>query len=391
MNFWQPIEKIDPGANSYPLRIFSLGNINQFDSMQVAFHSFHSSQPFALELGGELPSLDLAYQTIGKLNAKKDNVIWVCHAFTGSHDVADWWQGLVGPGKLFNPENNLIICVNILGSHYGSSGPLSINPLTQQAYFHNFPEITIRDVVNSFEVLRKSLKIDKIKTCIGGSLGGQQVVEWAIINPELIENLILVATNAVHSPWGIAFNESQRMAIEVDPTWKESNAKSGIKGMMAARATALLSYRNYETYHITQSRGENAYGDALRAVTYQRYQGEKLATRFNAYSYYVLSKMMDSQDVGRNRGGVVQALKLIQAKTLVIGIKSDALFPINEQEFLAKNIPGSSFQVIDSLYGHDGFLIESGLMTKAVRLWQKLIRLEVNPMAEFFKELEAAV
>ncbi|MCZ2487677.1 homoserine O-acetyltransferase family protein [Aquirufa antheringensis] len=357
--------------------------------MQAEFHHFHSASPFALELGGELPALDLAYQTWGKLNAKKDNVVWICHAFTGSHDVAEWWQGLVGPGKLFNPENNLIVCLNILGSHYGSSGPLTVDPRTGKPYFHSFPDVTIRDVVSSFEILRKELKINRIKTCIGGSLGGQQAVEWAIVNPGLIENLILVATNAVHSPWGIAFNESQRMAIEVDPSWKESQPKAGLEGMKAARATALISYRNYETYQITQARKENTYGSSLRAVSYQRYQGEKLAQRFNAYSYFQLSKMMDSQDVGRNRGGAIAALKLIQSKTLVIGIKSDALFPIVEQEFLAKYIPGASFHVIDSLYGHDGFLIESGLMTKAVRLWQKLQRLEVNPMADFFQALEA--
>ena len=219
-------------------------------------------------------------------------------------------------------------------------------------------------------------------------MGGQQALEWAIMKPDLIDNLILVATNAVHSSWGIAFNESQRMSIEVDPTWTESNPQAGINGMKAARATALISYRNYETYQITQARQENSMGGNLRAVSYQRYQGDKLAKRFNAFSYYRLSTMMDSQDVGRNRGGVVAALKSIRAKTLVIGIKSDALFPIVEQEFLAKYIPEASFQVIDSLYGHDGFLIESGLMTKAVRLWQKLLRLEVNPMADFFKELE---
>jgi homoserine O-acetyltransferase len=219
-------------------------------------------------------------------------------------------------------------------------------------------------------------------------MGGQQAVEWGIINPDLIQNLILVATNAVHSPWGVAFNESQRMAIEVDHTWKESHPQAGIEGMKAARATALISYRNYETYQITQSRQDHSLEKTLRAVSYQRYQGEKLAQRFNAYSYYILSKMMDSQDVGRNRGGIIPALKLIQSNTLVIGIKSDALFPIVEQEYLAKHIPGASFQVIDSLYGHDGFLIESGLMTKAIRLWQKLQLLEVNPMAEFFRELE---
>lgn len=356
--------------------------------MQAEIHHYHSTDTFTLENGFQFPCFDLVYQTWGKENAAQDNIIWICHAFTGSHDVAEWWQGLVGPGKLFNPENNLIVCVNIPGSHYGSTGPLSVNPLTGQPYFHTFPEVTIRDVVNSFELLRKHLKIKKIKTCIGGSMGGQQALEWAIMKPELIDNLILVATNAVHSSWGIAFNESQRMSIEVDPTWTESHSQAGINGMKAARATALISYRNYETYQITQARQENSMGGNLRAVSYQRYQGEKLAKRFNAFSYYRLSTMMDSQDVGRNRGGVVAALKSIQSKTLVIGIKSDALFPIVEQEFLAKHIPDASFQVIDSLYGHDGFLIESGLMTKAIRLWQKLLRLEVNPMADFFKELE---
>ena len=357
--------------------------------MQAEFRQYHYPHTFPLESGASLPQLDLAYQTWGQMNSAKDNVIWICHAFTGSQDVADWWQGLVGPGKLFNPENNFIVCVNILGSHYGSTGPLSVNPKTGEPYYSTFPEITIRDVVHSFELLRKELGIKRIKTCIGGSMGGQQAVEWAIIHPDLIQNLILVATNAVHSPWGVAFNESQRMAIELDKTWGEAHPKAGIEGMKAARATALISYRNYETYQITQARQDHSLDKTLRAVSYQRYQGEKLAQRFNAYSYYVLSKMMDSQDVGRNRGGIIAALKLIKSNTLVIGIKSDALFPIVEQEFLSKHIPGASFQVIDSLYGHDGFLIESGLMTKAIRLWQKLQLLEVNPMAEFFKELES--
>jgi homoserine O-acetyltransferase len=358
--------------------------------MQVIFNTYHHTQSFPLELGGSLPELHIAYQTLGKLNEKKDNVVWICHAFTGSQDVADWWQGLVGVGKFFNPETHFIVCANILGSHYGTTGPLSNNPITGKPYFHEFPKVTIRDVVNSFELLRKHLKINKIKICVGGSLGGQQAVEWGIMQPTLFEQLILIATNAVHSPWGIAFNESQRMSIEVDPTWRESRPDAGLDGMKAARATALISYRNYETYQITQYRTENALGNHLRAISYQRYQGEKLAKRFNAYSYYILSEMMDSQDVGRNRGGVIAALKQIKAKTLVIGIKSDALFPIIEQEFLAKHIPDASFQIIDSLYGHDGFLIESSLMTKAIRLWQKLIRLEINPMEAFFKQLELA-
>lgn len=356
--------------------------------MKPENHLFTLEEEFYLEFGEKLPNLSLRYQTIGKLNARKDNVIWICHAFTGSHDVADWWQSLVGPNKLFNPDKNFIICANIIGSHYGSTGPLSINPINHQPYFHEFPELTNRDVVNSFVLLRKHLGIKKINTLIGGSMGGQHALEWGIIEPKIHEQLILVATNAIHSPWGVAFNESQRMAIRVDPTWHLSNPKAGIEGMKAARAMALLSYRNYETYQITQSRKENDIKTGIRASSYQQYQGEKLALRFNAYSYFLLSKMMDSQDVGRNRGGIKAALKKIEAKTLVIGIKSDALFPINEQEFLANNIENAYFQKIDSLYGHDGFLIEGGLMTKAIRLWQKLTRLEINPMQDFFKALE---
>jgi homoserine O-acetyltransferase/O-succinyltransferase len=351
--------------------------------------TFKYNKPFVLEAGGILPELDLAYQALGKINQDCSNVVWICHAFTGSQDVEDWWQGLVGAGKLFDPAFDFIICVNVLGSHYGSTGPLSINPNTGEPYYHDFPLITIRDIVNSFDILREHLGITHIKTCIGGSLGGQQCVEWAISQPELIGNLILIATNAQHSPWGIAFNESQRMSIEVDPTWLERQPQAGINGMKAARATALISYRNYETYGVTQARKDEPLNKPYRAVTYQRYQGDKIAQRFNAFSYYVLSQVMDSQDVGRGRGGAIQALSQVKAKTLVMGIKSDALFPINEQAFLAKYIPGSTFQALDSLYGHDGFLIENELITKAIKVWRKFIKFEINPMYDFFKNLES--
>lgn len=366
---------------------FCLKKIN----IKLKTNTYKHKHPFLLEAGYILPEIELAYQALGTINSDCTNVVWVCHAFTGSQDVEDWWQGLVGRGKLFDPDKHFIICVNVLGSHYGSTGPLSINPETDKPYYHTFPLITIRDIVNSFDILREHLGIHQIYTCIGGSLGGQQSVEWAISQPDLIENLILIATNAQHSPWGIAFNESQRMAIEVDPTWVESNPQAGLKGMSAARATALISYRNYETYGVTQARRDEPLGKSHRAVTYQRYQGEKLAQRFNAFSYYVLSQVMDSQDVGRGRGGVIQALSQIKSRTLVMGIKSDALFPINEQAFLAKHIPDATFQSLDSLYGHDGFLIESQLITKAIKLWQKFIRFDVNPMYDFFKGLEKKV
>lgn len=312
-----------------------------------------------LESGQKLPEVQIAYSTLGRLNAQGDNVVWVCHALTANSDVASWWEGLVGEGKLFDPAKHFIICANILGSCYGTTGPIEINPSTNKPYYLSFPQITIRDMVQAHELLRKHLGIEKIKMCIGGSLGGQQAMEWAIMQPELIENLVLLATNAFHSPWGIAFNESQRLAIKADPTWNCDSPDAGREGLKAARSIALLSYRNYLTYQHSQSEASIEKTDDFRAISYQNYQGEKLVKRFNCHSYWYLSKAMDSHNVGRGRGSVEKALATIKAKTLTIGIKSDVLFPVSEQIFLAENIKNAAYKEIDSLYGHDGFLIET--------------------------------
>lgn len=333
-------------------------------------HIFKYESPFQLENGEWLPEFELAYTTYGVLNDDKSNVVWVCHAFTGNANPSDWWSGLIGEKRMFNPRCHFVICVNIIGSHYGSTNPLSINPLSGEAYFHDFPFISIRDIVNSFIHLRNHLGLEKIAYLLGGSLGGQHAVEWAIMETKLVEKLILFSTNAVHSPWGIAFNESQRMAIANDPTWEQNNAKAGSEGMKVARAIALLSYRNYETYNRTQSRDEGQI-DFFRANTYQNYQGEKIQRRFNAFSYWILSKMFDSHDVGRNRGGLKNALGLINSKTLVIGITSDILFPPVEQAKMAHLIPNAVFKEIDSTYGHDGFLIEFEAMAKAIQEWER--------------------
>jgi homoserine O-acetyltransferase/O-succinyltransferase len=336
----------------------------------VKNHLFKFEAPFHLESGEWLPELELAYTTYGELNADKSNVVWVCHAFTGNANPSDWWSGLIGEKRLFNPKDYFVICVNVLGSHYGSTNALSTNPLTGQQYFHDFPFVSIRDVVNSLILLRKHLEINSIAYLLGGSLGGQQAVEWSVIEPEVIQKQILFSTNAIHSPWGIAFNESQRMAIANDPTWESSTPEAGMEGMKVARAIALLSYRNYETYNRTQSRDAGQV-DFFRANTYQNYQGEKLLKRFNAYSYWTLSKMFDSHDVGRNRGGVQKALETVLAKTLVIGITSDILFPPVEQGKIAQFIPKAKYVEIDSTYGHDGFLIEFEAMTNAILDWEK--------------------
>ncbi len=313
---------------------------------------------FELESGDSLSEIQLEYQTWGTLNADCSNVIWVCHALTANSEATDWWSGLVGFGKLFDPSKHFIVCANMLGSYYGSTYALSENPATGKPYYHTFPNVTVQDMAKSLDLLRNHLGISKVKVLIGGSMGGQQALEWAIQQPEVFEHLIPIATNAQHSPWGIAFNESQRLAIQADSTWQEESPTAGMKGLQAARAMAMVSYRNYETYQATQTDIDTEKIDKFSASSYQSYQGEKLTHRFDAFAYWTLSKAMDSHNVGRGRNGVEHALNQIRAKTLVIGITSDVLFPLREQVRIAKHIPNAQFASINSTYGHDGFLIE---------------------------------
>ena len=327
---------------------------------------FKYPQTFKLESGKKLRGLEIGYHTYGKLNKNRDNVVWVCHALTANSDVMDWWKGLFGKDNFFNPDEHFIVCANVLGSPYGTTNPLSINPVTGQPYYLSFPQYSARDIVKAHQLLAEHLEINDIKIIIGGSLGGQQAMEWAISEPERIKNLILIATNAKHSPWGIAFNESQRLAITTDRTFYAGAPNGGSKGLKAARSIALLSYRGYKTYSVTQQEEKDGVIDKFKASSYQNYQGEKLVNRFNAYSYWYLTKVMDSHNTGRGRHGVEKALSLIKAKTLVIGIKSDLLFPIEEQQYLFRHIPKAAFAELDSFYGHDGFLIETEALTNII-------------------------
>lgn len=333
--------------------------------------TFHSEAPLQLECGEILPSFQIAYQSWGSLNREKNNAIWICHALTGNTDVTSWWPGIIGKDCLFDPEEYFIVCANVIGSCYGSTYALSTNPETGKPYYYDFPLITIRDIVNGMIQLKNALGIDQIHTILGGSLGGQQVLEWAIMEPGAFRYCIPIATNAFHSPWGIAFNEAQRMAISADRSWGLQTKEAGIAGMKAARATALISYRNYDAFHLTQKQQEIDIFDDFKASSYQQYQGEKLAKRFDAFAYWTLSKAMDSHQLGRGRGGLEKALGNIRAETLVVGIESDVLFPISEQQLIAQHIPNARFQGISSIYGHDGFLIEVEEISKAIRTFIK--------------------
>lgn len=338
---------------------------------------FTYNHPFALECGKTLPGFHLAYTTYGQLNETQDNVVWVFHALTANSDPAEWWYGLVGDNCLVNPREHFIICVNMPGSCYGSIGPLDEDKQIGAPFYHNFPWFTTRDMIHAYQHLKNHLGISKIHIGIGGSMGGQQLLEWAIEEPQLFQNIIPIATNAQHSPWGIAFNATQRFCIEQDETWSEKNENAGIEGMKTARAIALLSYRNYHTYSTAQHGPTAATKEAsidaqiFNAETYQRYQGEKLAKRFNAFSYYFLSKGMDAHDVGRGRGSLHEVLKKIEARALVIAIESDILFPVEESRFLADSIPNATLALIDSPYGHDGFLLEFEQITIVIQKFLK--------------------
>ncbi|HRC88443.1 MAG TPA: homoserine O-acetyltransferase [Bacteroidales bacterium] len=322
---------------------------------------------FVTESGFHFKELNIAFHTWGSLNETADNVIWVCHALTANSDVNAWWPGMVGEGLAFDTSKYFVVCANILGSCYGTTGPISINPDTGKPWLNDFPLITVRDLVNVHEILRNYLGIKKINTIIGSSIGGYQAIEYSIMFPDLIENLVFIASSAKQSPWAIAFNQSQRLAIEADPTFYNGDPEGGKKGLRAARSIALLSYRTPYAYNTTQKENDDEKVDSFRASSYQNYQGDKLVKRFNVWSYYRLTQLSDSHNVGRGRGGVKNALSTIKAKTLCLGIKSDILFPVEEQKFVAENVQNGVYQEIDSFYGHDGFLIETAKVTEILK------------------------
>ena len=286
---------------------------------------YKTNRDLLLESGAMLKNIEIGYHTYGTFDPGKNHVIWICHAFTANSDAADWWPGMIGKGCVFDPAEHFIVCANFLGSCYGTTGPTSINPDTGKPYYLGFPEVTVRDVVMVHEMLRIHLGIEHIHSVLGGSVGGHQSMEWAIMNPELFSNLIVIAAGAYYRPWAIAFDESQRLALQADPTFYHEAPDAGQAGLKAARSMALISYRNHIIYNKTQTEKDTEKTSGFLASSYQQYQGDKLVKRFNAHSYYALTRLADSHNVGRGRGGIKTALSLIKARTLVIGISSDYL------------------------------------------------------------------
>lgn len=341
------------------IRKISINFAQQNTKRTLQMNIFHYPAPFRLESGETLPALDIAYHTFGTLNEKKDNAVWVCHALTANSDVKDWWPHTVEAGCFLDPERWFVVCANIIGSCYGSTGPLSVNPATDEPYYGDFPKLTIRDMVNAHILLAEALGLKRINTLVGSSVGGFQAIEWVVEQPERFDRLILIATSAKASPWSIAIDETQRMAIQSDSTYGERRPDAGRNGLAAARAIGLLTYRGPWGYNITQQDPPlDGIPESHRACSYQRYQGEKLVRRFDAYSYMTILDAFDTHDAGRGRGGVAAALGRIMCPTTVIGITTDIIFTPGEMRELTAMIPWARYFEIESEFGHDGFLVE---------------------------------
>ncbi|MCH8567706.1 MAG: homoserine O-acetyltransferase [Balneolales bacterium] len=314
---------------------------------------------FETETGFRFPVLELDYSTWGKLNKEKTNVVVIYHALTGHSNASEWFSGLFEKDGIFKNQDLFVICINVPGSCYGSTGPSSVNPETGEAYGHSFPILSIRDVVKAQQLVLDYLKIEEIQLVIGGSMGGMQALECAITDKR-VQAAAVIAAGSRHEAWAIGISEAQRMAIYADARWSEDFYDFNnppLDGLAAARAMAMLTYRAAEQYNDRFGR-EIRTQDQFQVSSYLKYQGEKIGLRFDPLSYVRLTQSMDTHDVGRGRGGRGEVLSALRIPVLVAGIQSDLLYPIFEQQTLAEMLPNAIYREITSPYGHDAFLIE---------------------------------
>lgn len=320
----------------------------------------HLNGLFETESGFKIQHPEVAFKTWGQLNETRDNVILICHALTGHAAADEWFPGIFGNDGVCDPDKHFIICINVPGSPYGSFSPWSIDKANGKPFLNHFPEITIRDMVRFQQLLLDQLDIRGIEVVLGGSLGGMQALEFAIMDSR-VQSAVLIAMGKSHSPWAIGISHAQRTAIINDPKWRDGNYPKNdgpVNGLAAARMMAMITYRTPGDYSKKFGRELQNQNGQFQVESYLNYQGSKLAGRFDAHSYLVLTEAMDSHDVSRNRNGYKDALKQVQQPVLVVGIDSDHLYPLSEQEELSGLLPNAELHVIESDYGHDAFLIE---------------------------------
>lgn len=335
-------------------------------------HTFN--QPFVTESGKEIKKPTVAYQSWGALNDACDNAVLVFHALTGNTEADDWFGGLFGAGKTLDPDRYFIICINVPGSCYGSSGPVSTNPETGAPYRAAFPEVTVRDIVRFQQQLLDALGIRGLEFIIGGSLGGMQALEFVIMD-DRPRAAVCIGMGKAHSPWAIGISHAQRQAIYNDPHWNDgyfSEDRPPVKGLSIARMIAMNSYRAPADFDQKFSRNGQNDSEQFQVESYLTYQGQKLAGRFDAVSYVRLTQAMDSHDVARNRGSYRDVLGGVDIPILVAGIDSDLLYPTDEQKELADLLGNGIYREITSPHGHDAFLIEFRQINNLLRSFLKL-------------------
>ena len=358
-----------------------LSTVQHTDTVETTIvQLFDEKDPFVLESGQSLAPVSVAYETYGKLNVEGTNAILVCHALTGDAHAAGmdvkgrigWWEGAIGRGKAFDTDKYFVVCSNFLGSCYGTTGPTSSNPATGLPYGRSFPAFTVRDMVRLQHHVLKHLGINRLVTVSGGSLGGMQVLEWALMYPDFVETIVPIATSARHSAWCIGLNEVARLAIENDGAWGQGNGHSEPeRGLALARMIAIISYRSRASFEQRFSRNQTTGGAAhdplFDVESYLHYQGEKLVRRFDAATYVAITKAMDRHDISRGRLGLQETLNTIKAHALCIGIDSDVLYPVVEQAELAAHIPNAKYAEVRSIHGHDAFLIEFDQLNRLIK------------------------
>jgi homoserine O-acetyltransferase len=343
--------------------------------------TFARDEPFRLSSGATLP-VTLRYALYGHLNEERDNALLVCHALSGSARVADWWPQLIGPGQPFDTDRYCVIGVNAIGSCYGSTGPVSENPQApHEPYRNNFPLITINDIVRTQARLLDHLGIERLKVVIGGSIGGMQALSWAVDFPERVERCIAIGATPL-SAMGLALNHLQRQAIRNDPDWlagRYSPDRQPEAGLALARAIALCSYKSAELFserfaRLPDRSGENPHAslaERFDIAGYLDYHGALFTKRFDANSYLLLSKAMDTFDLARGYGSESAALRRISAHLLLVGISSDWLFPASDVRALAERAlaagVSAGYAELATSHGHDGFLADADQLAPIVR------------------------
>lgn len=323
---------------------------------------------FPLEGGGQLDGVRVAYRTWGE---PQTEATLICHALTGSADADDWWDGLFGDGKVFDPERDYIVAANVLGGCSGTTGPTSLQPGRLAPYGPDFPDISVRDMVRLQALLLDHIGVERLRLVIGGSMGGMQTLEWALMYPERVDAIVPIGIGAAQSPWALGLSEVQRHAIVNDPWFRGGRYRNGRgpdNGLATARMIAMCSYRSPENFASRFGRVEDD-NNGFAVQSYLRHQGSKLVDRFDANTYLTLLAAMDTHDLSRGRGPTEAVLRHVKTPALVVGISSDVLYPATEGEALARSLGCAEFAVLDKPQGHDAFLIETDQLNELIVKW----------------------